>query len=142
MGYMGILKAGRANMDITGPLSIKLRTGLGKLIMAHDFGLACCAVEMMHLSTPRYDQDRLGIIFRALPPVGRYDCGWHSHQQDGSRTTTSVRSDARSTMGYFHGQLCQRRRILSLQFIPSQEVCDRIVPVDITYRDALQRQKR
>ena len=31
------------------------------------FGLACCAVEMMHLSTPRYDQDRLGIIFRASP---------------------------------------------------------------------------
>ncbi|KAL7270963.1 hypothetical protein RUND412_006310 [Rhizina undulata] len=31
------------------------------------FGLACCAVEMMHLSTPRYDYDRLGIIFRASP---------------------------------------------------------------------------
>jgi NADH dehydrogenase (ubiquinone) Fe-S protein 7 len=31
------------------------------------FGLACCAVEMMHASTPRYDQDRLGIIFRASP---------------------------------------------------------------------------
>lgn len=31
------------------------------------FGLACCAVEMMHVSTPRYDQDRLGIIFRASP---------------------------------------------------------------------------
>jgi len=31
------------------------------------FGLACCAVEMMHLSTPRYDQDRMGIIFRASP---------------------------------------------------------------------------
>src|SRR5262245_12646517 len=31
------------------------------------FVLACCAVEMMHLSTPRYDQDRLGIIFRASP---------------------------------------------------------------------------
>ncbi|KAF8850899.1 NADH-ubiquinone oxidoreductase 20 kDa subunit [Acephala macrosclerotiorum] len=31
------------------------------------FGLACCAVEMMHCSTPRYDQDRLGIIFRASP---------------------------------------------------------------------------
>ena len=26
------------------------------------FGLACCAVEMMHVSAPRYDQDRLGII--------------------------------------------------------------------------------
>ncbi|CAP97148.1 Pc21g22510 [Penicillium rubens Wisconsin 54-1255] len=32
-----------------------------------SFGLACCAVEMMHLSMPRYDQDRLGIIFRASP---------------------------------------------------------------------------
>ena len=31
------------------------------------FGLACCAVEMMHCSTPRYDQDRFGIIFRASP---------------------------------------------------------------------------
>lgn len=31
------------------------------------FGLACCSVEMMHASMPRYDQDRLGIIFRASP---------------------------------------------------------------------------
>lgn len=31
------------------------------------FGLACCAVEMMHVSAPRYDQDRLGVIFRASP---------------------------------------------------------------------------
>ncbi|RAK92516.1 NADH-quinone oxidoreductase [Aspergillus costaricaensis CBS 115574] len=32
-----------------------------------SFGLACCAIEMMHVSMPRYDQDRLGIIFRASP---------------------------------------------------------------------------
>ncbi|OHF01915.1 NADH-quinone oxidoreductase [Colletotrichum orchidophilum] len=32
-----------------------------------SFGLACCSVEMMHVSMPRYDQDRLGIIFRASP---------------------------------------------------------------------------
>ncbi|KAH6981649.1 NADH dehydrogenase iron-sulfur protein 7 [Ilyonectria sp. MPI-CAGE-AT-0026] len=32
-----------------------------------SFGLACCAVEMMHSSMSRYDQDRLGIIFRASP---------------------------------------------------------------------------
>lgn len=31
------------------------------------FGLACCSIEMMHASMPRYDQDRLGIIFRASP---------------------------------------------------------------------------
>ncbi|CEO59442.1 Putative NADH-ubiquinone oxidoreductase [Penicillium brasilianum] len=32
-----------------------------------SFGLACCAIEMMQVSMPRYDQDRLGIIFRASP---------------------------------------------------------------------------
>lgn len=31
------------------------------------FALACCGVEMMHLSMPRYDNDRQGIIFRASP---------------------------------------------------------------------------
>ncbi|KAH0827611.1 hypothetical protein J3R83DRAFT_4336 [Lanmaoa asiatica] len=31
------------------------------------FGLACCAVEMMHLAAARCDQDRLGVVFRASP---------------------------------------------------------------------------
>ena len=31
------------------------------------FGLACCAVEMMHASCSRYDFDRFGVIFRATP---------------------------------------------------------------------------
>lgn len=31
------------------------------------FGLACCAVEMMHATVSRYDMDRFGIIFRASP---------------------------------------------------------------------------
>lgn len=31
------------------------------------FGLACCAVEMMHATLSRYDFDRFGIIFRATP---------------------------------------------------------------------------
>jgi len=31
------------------------------------FGLACCAVEMMHAAMSRYDMDRFGIIFRASP---------------------------------------------------------------------------
>ena len=36
-------------------------TGFGTL------GLACCAVEMMHMAAARYDQDRLGVVFRASP---------------------------------------------------------------------------
>ena len=31
------------------------------------FGLACCAVEMMHATLSRYDFDRFGIILRATP---------------------------------------------------------------------------
>lgn len=31
------------------------------------FGLACCAVEMMHATVSRYDFDRLGVIFRPSP---------------------------------------------------------------------------
>jgi NADH:ubiquinone oxidoreductase subunit B-like Fe-S oxidoreductase len=31
------------------------------------FGLACCAVEMMHSGAARYDLDRFGIVFRPSP---------------------------------------------------------------------------
>jgi NADH dehydrogenase (ubiquinone) Fe-S protein 7 len=31
------------------------------------FGLACCAVEMMHAAAPRYDMERMGLVFRASP---------------------------------------------------------------------------
>jgi NADH-quinone oxidoreductase subunit B len=31
------------------------------------FGLACCAMEMMHAGASRYDMDRFGVMFRASP---------------------------------------------------------------------------
>lgn len=31
------------------------------------FGLACCAVEMMHATVSRYDFDKFGVIFRPTP---------------------------------------------------------------------------
>ncbi len=31
------------------------------------FGLACCAVEMMHTGASRYDLDRLGVVFQPTP---------------------------------------------------------------------------
>jgi len=31
------------------------------------FGLACCAVEMMHCAAPRYNMHRFGMVFRETP---------------------------------------------------------------------------
>lgn len=89
------------------------------------FGLACCAVEMMHMAAARYDQDRLGVVFRASPRqsdvmivagtltnkmapalrkgeqrIGLRSLGW--------KADDSVRSDARTTMGHLYGLMCQR----------------------------------
>src|SRR3954468_17213355 len=36
-------------------------------LMWMTFGLACCAVEMMHMSMPRYDAERFGFAPRASP---------------------------------------------------------------------------
>ena len=44
-------------------INMAQRTSLWPL----TFGLACCAVEMMHFAAPRYDMDRYGVVFRASP---------------------------------------------------------------------------
>jgi len=44
-----------------------LNWGRKNSIWPLTFGLACCAVEMMHIAAPRYDMDRYGIVFRASP---------------------------------------------------------------------------
>ncbi|TIV03165.1 MAG: NADH-quinone oxidoreductase subunit B [Mesorhizobium sp.] len=36
-------------------------------LMFMTFGLACCAVEMIHTSMPRYDSERFGVAPRASP---------------------------------------------------------------------------
>ena len=41
------------------------------------FGLACCAVEMMQTSMPRYDLERFGAAPRASPRLRRNDCCWN-----------------------------------------------------------------
>src|ERR1700724_3313125 len=45
-------------------LIIWARTGS---LMWMTFGLACCAVEMMQMSMPRYDAERFGFAPRASP---------------------------------------------------------------------------
>ena len=45
------------------------------------FGLACCAIEMMQVSMPRYDVEALWLCAtRFAAPVRRYDCCRHPYQ--------------------------------------------------------------
>ncbi|MCJ1232244.1 hypothetical protein MMC14_000193 [Varicellaria rhodocarpa] len=95
------------------------------------FGLACCAVEMMHLSTPRYDQDRLGIIFRASP-----------RQSDVMIVAGTLTNKMAPALRQVYDQMPEPRWVVSMgscangggYYHYSYSVtrgCDRIVPVDI-----------
>jgi NADH-quinone oxidoreductase subunit B len=80
------------------------------------FGLACCAVEMMHAGASRYDLDRFGVVFRPSPRQSAlrkvYD------QMAEPRWVISMGSCANGG-GYYHYSYSVVRG------------CDRIVPVDI-----------
>ncbi|CRK24668.1 hypothetical protein BN1723_003194 [Verticillium longisporum] len=95
------------------------------------FGLACCAVEMMHLSTPRYDQDRLGIIFRASP-----------RQSDVMIVAGTLTNKMAPALRQVYDQMPEPRWVISMgscangggYYHYSYAVvrgCDRIVPVDV-----------
>ncbi|KAF9141362.1 hypothetical protein BGX30_004951 [Mortierella sp. GBA39] len=84
------------------------------------FGLACCAVEMMHMAAGRYDQDRLGIVFRASPRQSDVMIALRKvyDQMPEPRWVISMGSCANGG-GYYHYSYSVVRG------------CDRIVPVDI-----------
>lgn len=85
-------------------------------LMWMTFGLACCAVEMMHISMPRYDAERFGIAPRASPRQSdvMIDRCRHADQQDGARSAQGLRPDARAALCDFYGLLRQWRRLLPL----------------------------
>ena len=79
------------------------------------FGLACCAVEMIHAYMPRYDLDRLGHHPARLAAAERRDDRRrHADQQDGPGAAQGLRPDAGAALGDQHGQLRQWRRLLPL----------------------------
>jgi len=80
------------------------------------FGLACCAVEMMHAGASRYDLDRFGIVFRPSPRQS--DVMKVYDQMAEPRWVISMGSCANGG-GYYHYSYSVVRG------------CDRIVPVDI-----------
>lgn len=95
------------------------------------FGLACCAVEMMHASAPRYDQDRLGIIFRASP-----------RQSDIMIVAGTLTNKMAPALRQVYDQMPEPKWVISMgscangggYYHYSYSVvrgCDRIVPVDV-----------
>ncbi|KAK1715453.1 uncharacterized protein BDZ83DRAFT_723043 [Colletotrichum acutatum] len=95
------------------------------------FGLACCAVEMMHIAGPRYDQDRFGFMFRASP-----------RQSDVMIVAGTVTNKMAPAFRQVYDQMPEPRWVISMgscangggYYHYSYSVvrgCDRLVPVDI-----------
>ena len=95
------------------------------------FGLACCAVEMMHAGASRYDLDRFGIVFRPSP-----------RQSDVMIVAGTLCNKMAPAMRKVYDQMAEPRWVVSMgscangggYYHYSYSVvrgCDRIVPVDI-----------
>jgi len=95
------------------------------------FGLACCAVEMMHGAASRYDFDRFGIIMRPSP-----------RQSDVMIVAGTLTNKMAPALRKVYDQMPEPRWVLSMgscangggYYHYSYAVvrgCDRIVPVDI-----------
>ncbi len=95
------------------------------------FGLACCAVEMMHAAASRYDLDRFGLVFRPSP-----------RQSDVMIVAGTLCNKMAPALRKVYDQMAEPRYVLSMgscangggYYHYSYSVvrgCDRIVPVDV-----------
>ena len=95
------------------------------------FGLACCAVEMIHVNMPRYDLERFGFAPRASP-----------RQSDVMIVAGTLTNKMAPALRKVYDQMPDPRYVISMgscangggYYYFSYSVvrgCDRIVPVDI-----------
>jgi NADH-quinone oxidoreductase subunit B len=95
------------------------------------FGLACCAVEMMHAGAARYDLDRFGVVFRPSP-----------RQSDVMIVAGTLVNKMAPALRKVYDQMPEPRWVISMgscangggYYHYSYSVvrgCDRIVPVDV-----------
>src|SRR6202162_6219851 len=115
-------------LTATEDLIIWARTGS---LMWMPFGLACCAVEMMQMSMPRYDVERFGFAPRASP-----------RQSDVMIVAGTLTNKMAPALRKVYDQMPEPRYVISMgscangggYYHYSYSVvrgCDRIVPVDI-----------
>jgi len=95
------------------------------------FGLACCAVEMMHTAASRYDLDQFGLLFRPSP-----------RQSDVMIVAGTLCNKMAPALRKVYDQMAEPRWVISMgscangggYYHYSYSVvrgCDRIVPVDV-----------
>lgn len=95
------------------------------------FGLACCAVEMMHFAAPRYDMDRFGVVFRASP-----------RQADCIIVAGTLTNKMAPALRRIYDQMPEPKWVISMGSCANGggyyhyaysvvRGCDRIIPVDI-----------
>ena len=100
-------------------------------LMWMTFGLACCAVEMMHAGNPRYDMERFGMAPRGSP-----------RQSDVMIVAGTLTNKMAPALRKVYDQMPEPRYVVSMgscangggYYHYSYSVvrgCDRIVPVDI-----------
>ena len=100
-------------------------------LMWMTFGLACCAVEMIHVNMPRYDMERFGVAPRASP-----------RQSDVMIVAGTLCNKMAPALRKVYDQMAEPRWVLSMgscangggYYHYSYSVvrgCDRIVPVDV-----------
>src|SRR5580765_3996150 len=95
------------------------------------FGLACCAVEMMHAASARYDFDRFGVMPRASP-----------RQSDVMIVAGTLTNKMAPALRKVYDQMAEPRFVISMGSCANGggyyhyaysvvRGCDRIVPVDV-----------
>ncbi|KHJ46146.1 putative NADH-quinone oxidoreductase subunit B [Trichuris suis] len=96
-----------------------------------SFGLACCAIEMMHFAAPRYDMDRFGVVFRASP-----------RQADCIIVAGTVTNKMAPALRRIYDQMPHPKWVISMGSCANGggyyhyaysvvRGCDRLIPVDI-----------